>query len=247
MRPLLLAVLIPAVALFAVACSDASAPARPDPSRLDGASFAKPPAPPAVDGVIAAGEYADGATFTFAASLPSGGTTPVTVSITRDRRYLYIATRFDRGSAFHPNDLIGFGFDNDNDGVRENGDDLVLSGPFPVPNVPFVGDDFYFFDDGNSNQADDTDGGTFDVLGAYSVSGTTGTFELRHDLDSNDNAHDFSIDPMRTSQTVGFIVQVTLENDPVGVNTYVTTSKPSFTTYCQLTIGKKNVSVSCPA
>ena len=136
MRPLPRAVLIPAVALVAVGCSDASAPGRPDPSRLDGPSFAKPPAPPAVDGVIAAGEYADGATITFNASLPSGGTTPVTVLITRDRRYLYIATRFDRGSAFHPNDIIGFGFDNDNDGVAENGDDVVLSGPFPTPNVP---------------------------------------------------------------------------------------------------------------
>ena len=246
MRPLPHVVLIPAVALFAVGCSDASAPARLDPSRLGGASFAKPPAPPAVDGVIAAGEYADGATITFAASLPSGGSTPVTVSITRDRRYLYIATRFDRGSAFHPNDIIGFGFDNDNDGVAENGDDVVLSGPFPTQNMPFEGDDFYRVD-GGSSQADPTDGGTMDALGAYSVSGTTGTFEVRHDLDSSDDAHDFSIDPMRTSQTVGFIVQVTLENDPVGSNTYVTTSKPSFTTYCQLTIGKKAVSVSCPA
>ena len=247
MRPLQHVVLIPAVVFFAVGCSDASSPVRPDPSRLDGASYAKPPAPPAVDGVISPGEYADGSAITFTASLPSGGTTPVTVSFTRDRRYLYIATRFDRGSAFHPNDILGFAFDNDNDGIAENGDDVLLSGPFPTQNDPYVGDDFYRFDNGNSNQSDVSDGGTADVVGAYSVSGTTGTFELRHDLDSSDNAHDFSIDPMKTTQTVGIILQVSLENDPVGSNTYVHTFKPSFTTYCQLTIGKKTVSISCPA
>jgi hypothetical protein len=247
MHRLLLAVLIPTVALFTVGCSDASIPAGPDPSKLGAASFAKPAAPPAADGVIAAGEYADGATFSFMASLPSGGTTPVTASITRDRRYLYLAVSFDRGSAFHLNDLIAFEFDNDNDGVREDGDDIVLTGPSLTPNVAVPGGDFYRFDNGASNRSDEADGGTIDAVSAFGVSGTTGTFEIRHDLDSSDNAHDFSIDTMRGAQTVGVIVQVSLESDPEGSNAYVHTFKPSGSTYCQLTIGKKNVAVTCPA
>jgi len=124
---------------------------------------------------------------------------------------------------------------------------VLISGLLPTPNVGLVGGDWYRFDNGNSNGPDDLDGGTSDAVIAYGVSGTTGTFEYRHDLDSSDDAHDFSIDPMRTTQTIGFLVQVSLENDPVGSNTYVHSFKPSSTTYCQLTIGRKNVSVSCPA
>ena len=248
MRRLLISGIIPAVALFTVGCSDASAPVQPDPSRLDGPSFARPPADPVVNGVIAAGEYDAGATFTFPATLPGGGTTPVTVSIARDRTYLYLAMRFDRGTPFHANDIVAFEFDNDNDGVREDGDDGILSGPGPIFNTAVPGGDVYRkTENGSSFTNSDTDGGgTEDVIQAYGVSGTTGTFEMRKELNSGDSAHDFLIDPMRVAQTVGFLVQVSLENEPVGANTYLHSYKPSFTSYCQLTIGKKSMSVSCP-
>jgi len=246
MRRLPLALIVSAVGLVAVACSDGSVPTRPDPSALRGPSFAKPPAGPAADGVISSGEYSAGATLSFNASLPSGGTTPVTVYITHDRTYLYLAMVFDRGSAFHSNDIVSFEFDNDNDGVRENGDDIVLTAPLPTLNVAFPGADLYRFDNGDANQVDDADGGTTDVISAYGLSGTTATFEMRHDLNSADNAHDFSIDPMRAAQTVGFIAGMSLEADPPGSNTFTHSFKPSALTYCQLTIGKKTTSVTCP-
>jgi len=248
MRRLLISGLVPAVALFTIGCSDASAPVQPDPSQLGGPSFARPPADPVIDGVITTGEYDAGATITFPAMLPAGGTTPVTVSLARDRTYLYLAIKFDRGSAFHANDIVAVEFDNDNDGLREDGDDGILSGPNPLPNVAQAGGDVYRTHDATSGftESDTETGGTDEVIQAYGVSGTTGTFEMRKELNSGDTAHDFTIDPMRVAQTVGFLVQVSLENDPVGVNTYVHSFKPSFTSYCQLTIGKKSMAVSCP-
>ena len=248
MRRLLISRIVPAVALFTVGCSDASAPVPPDPSRLGGPSFAKPPADPVIDGVITAGEYDAGATLTFPATLPSGGTTPVTVSIARDRTYLYLAMRFDRGSPFHANDIVAFEFDNDNDGAREDGDDGIISGPGPTLNTAVSGGDVYRTTENGSSfaQSDELGGGTNEVIQAYGVSGTTGTFEMRKELNSGDSAHDFTIDPMRVAQTVGFLVQVSLEDEPVGVNTYVHTFKPSSTTYCQLTFTKKSMAVSCP-
>jgi hypothetical protein len=39
---------------------------------------------------------------------------------------------------------------------------------------------------------------------------------------------------------------VALELNPVGSGTFVSSFKPSSTTYCQLTIGKKTTSVTCP-
>ena len=247
MRRLPLAVVV-SMALAAAGCSDASAPVRPDPSSLGGASFARSPVSgPVVNGIIAAGEYDDGATVTFPVTLPGGGTATATVSFTHDRKDLYMAVAFDRGSPFHTNDIVGIEFDNDNDGIRENGDDIILSGPLPVLNTPGDGGDWYRFNNGNDNGPDGETGGTQDATIAWGVVGTRGTFEMRHDLDSDDDAHDFSIDLMRGTQTVGFLVQVSLEDEPVGVNTYVHSYKPSSSTYCRLTIGKKTTAISCPA
>ena len=247
MPRLLLAVVVPTFALIAAGCSDASAPVSPDPSTLGGASFTRPSAGPVVNGIIADGEYDSGASVTFPVSLPTGGTATATVSFTHDRTDLYMAISFDRGSAFHRNDIVGIEFDNDNDGIRENGDDIVLSGWLPELNRAYDGGDWYRFNNGNDNGPDDFDGGTQEVTQAWGVVGTRGTFEMRHDLDSDDDAHDFSIDPMRSAQTVGFIVQVSLEYDPAGVNTYLHSFKPSSATYCRLTIGKKTTAISCPA
>jgi hypothetical protein len=249
MRRLLISGIVPAVALFTIGCSDASAPVLPDASRLGEPSFARPAAGPAIDGVITAGEYDAGATITFSATLPNNaGTAPVTVFITRDRTYLYLAMRFDRGSPFHANDIVAFEFDNDNDGVREDGDDGIISGPGPILNSPQEGGDVYRTRDEFSTfaQSDELGGGTTDVIQAYGVLGTVGTFEMRKELDSGDSAHDFTIDPMRVAQTVGLLVQVSLENDPVGVNSYAHTFKPT-SAYCQLTVAKKSLAVSCPS
>ena len=173
----------------------------------------------------------------------------MTVSIARDRTYLYLAMRFDRGSPFHANDIVAFEFDNDNDGVREDGDDGIISGPGPILNAAQPGGDVYRTHDESSGfaQGDELGGGTNEVIQAYGLSGTIGTFEMRKELNSGDSAHDFTIDPMRVAQTVGFLVQVSLEKESPDENTYVHTFKPSFMSYCHLTFTKKSMALSCPA
>jgi len=233
-----------AVVSLATGCSDPSTATRPDPSSLIGPTFDRPLPPPTLDGIITRGEYDDAATVRFLLFMPTGVPTPVTVYITHDRTDLYMAVTFDRLSAFSPNDIIGFEFDNDNDGVTENGDDIVLSNP-NTPFVVFPGADYYRFDDGAHNQSDAADGGTVDVSSVFGVSstGTVGVFEFRHDLNSADDAHDFSIDPIPNPQTIGVRIGVSLEVSP-GV--YSHTFHPSQTTFCQLTIAKKTTSLSCP-
>lgn len=234
-----------AAAVSATACSDPGAPTRADPSRISGPSLSRPIVTPTLDGAIGVGEYASAASVTFNASLPAGGSTPVTVYITHDNTDLYLAVTFDRLTAFHLNDIVAFEFDNDNDGVREDGDDIVLTGPTTTPGVVQAGADYYRFNGGAANQSDAADGGTIDVSSVFGVTGTVGVFEFRHDLNSADDAHDFSIDPP-PPQTVGVIMQVSLEADPPGSNTYTHTLFPSAQTYCHLTVGKKTTSLSCP-
>ena len=46
--------------------------------------------------------------------------------------------------------------------------------------------------------------------------------------------------------TLGMQIGVQLEADPVGSGITVDTYKPTFATYCQLTLGKKTTAVTCP-
>ena len=200
--------------------------------------------PPTLDGRISRGEYEGAASATFTLFLPTGVPSRVTVYITHDRTDLYMAVTFNRRSAFSPNDLVGFEFDNDNDGDTENGDDIVLSNA-NTPFVVFPGADYYRFNNGAFNESDASDGGTNDVSSVFGVSssGTVGVFEFRHDLNSADDAHDFSIDPVPNPQTVGVRIGLSLEFSP-GVVSH--TFEPSQTTFCQLTIAKKTTTLSCP-
>jgi len=236
------------VAVLGTACSDASTPTSPNPATVNAPNLGKlPTAPPAIDGVMSPGEWDNAATFPFRLFVPStAGAVPATVYITHDKTYLYLALTFDRTSAFHPNDFIGFEFDNDNDGIREDGDDIVLAGAGTQQNVAIAGGDYYRFNGGNYNGSDVGGGGTIDAVSAWGAIGTTGVFEIRHPLNSGDTAHDFSIDPSMSPVTVGIQVGASLEADPVGSGLTADTSYPSFTTYCKLTISKKTTSVSCP-
>lgn len=232
-----------------VACSDsATAPppnqSKPATSALDPIFGKNSIVPPVVDGVLSPDEYKGAATLSFRVLLPPtvpGGATPATVYVTHDATYLYIATVFDRKSPFHPTDLVAFEFDNDNDGVREDGDDIVLTDANRPQNVALDGGDFYRFNGGAYNQSDPV----LNATSAWGTVGTTGVFEIRHELNSTDDAHDFSIDPSNGAVTVGMITQVSLENDPVGSSVWTHTAVPSFTTYCHLTISKKATSPTC--
>jgi len=141
---------------------------------------------------------------------------------------------------------LGFEFDNDNDGVRENGDDIVLTTASAPQNVQGPAADFHRYNGGVGNKADIADGGTADAITAWGAIGTKGVFEFRHPLNSADDTHDISINPVNGAVSVGLEMMVKLEMGAVGSGTYVTTHHPSSTTYCKLTIGKITVSVSCP-
>ena len=234
-----------------VACSDgATAPQahRLDPATtaVESPSFGKnTTVSPVVDGVIGSGEYSGAATFSFRVVLPPtvpGSATMATAYVTHDATYLYLAITFDRNSPFHPRDFVGFEFDNDNDGIREDGDDIVLADANRPQNVALNGGDYYRFNGGASNQSDPV----INATSAWGTVGTTGVFEIRHELNSTDNAHDFSINPASGPVTVGMMTQVSLENDPMWSGVWTHTGKPSFVSYCQLTIGKKTTSVTCP-
>jgi hypothetical protein len=248
MRRTTLAVLIPVIAGFAVACSDSSSPTSPNRSAVNEPNLGKlPVAPPAIDGVMGAGEWDAAATFPFRLLVPSPvGAVPATVYITHDKTYLYLAVAFDRASAFHPSDFVAFEFDNDNDGIREDGDDILIASAGVPQNVAGPGGDYYRFNNGNYNQSDVGGGGTVDALAAWGALGTKGVFEIRQPLNSADDAHDFSIDPSMSPVTVGIQVGGSLEADPVGSGVTADTAYPTFTTYCKLTIGKKTTSVICP-
>lgn len=227
------------------ACSDSSTAPQSAAPATSVPSFGKNSvASPVIDGVMSPGEWDSAAKFSFRVMLASTqGAVPATVYVTHDRSYLYLVATFDRTSPFHANDIVGFEFDNDNDGVREDGDDIVFATPAVAPNTALPGGDYYRLNGGAANQSDVSVGGTNDVLAAWGAVGTTGVFEIRHPLNDTDNAHDFSIVP---TQTVGMLTQVSLETDPAGSNVWVHTLYPTPTTYCQLTIAKKSTSVTCP-
>lgn len=248
MRRTPLAVLIPMVAVLGTACSDASTPTSPNASAVNTPSLGKiPVVPPAIDGVMSPGEWDGAATIPFRLYVPGpAGAVPAMAYITHDKASMYLAVAFDRMSPFHPTDFLGFEFDNDNDGIREDGDEIVMTFASLPQNVAGAGADYYRFNGGFDNQSDALDGGTNDVVTAWGAIGTKGVFEIRHPLKSGDAAHDFSLDPSVSPVTVGVEIGVSLEKDPVGSWAMVNTYYPSLTTYCRVTLTKKSTSVICP-
>ena len=235
-----------------VACSDDATAPRRTPRVPPGISAVDNPdliklilLPPVVDGKLGQNEYLGAATKSFMATLPSGaGLTPVTVYVKHDKNYLYLATVFDRMSPFHAFDRVGFEFDADNDGKTENGDDGVMVGASTPQYVQGPTFDLYRFQGGVQSKFDIADGGTTDPIGAWGATGTKGVFEIRHPLNSADNAHDISIDPSNGPVSVGMRTMVQLEEEPVGsyvvARTYMANGK-----YCRLTIGTGTTSINC--
>src|SRR5215207_7188830 len=113
------AAVIAGVLLSAAACSDNATAPRPEArvpgviSAVDNPDLSKiGVVAPMVDGKIGTGEYMGAAAFKFTATLPpsafGGGSTPVTVYVTHDQTYLYLAATFDRKTPFRANDRLGF-------------------------------------------------------------------------------------------------------------------------------------------
>ena len=151
-----------------------------------------------IDGVFSPLEWdnASRAGFLAAVHSPNGEetTTPAVVFVMNDAVNLYLGVKVERPDL--GNSSVGFEFDNDNSGDRENGDDsLVLNAGI-----------HFFSDNVRTNQPPcpsafpgacgfvDTDlGGTLDGEGVASSDGTFAYYEISHPLDSADDLYDFSL------------------------------------------------------
>ena len=174
--------------------------------------------------------------------MPYGGTL-VTVYAKRDKTNLYLATVYDRKSPILYDQVV-FEFDNDNDGVREDGDDMIGTNSTMPINLPLDVMDMFRTNGGSSSNHDELDGATRDVMSAWGAVGNTAVFEISHALDSSDDAHDFSIDATAGPVTVGMQIMMSIQAAP-NTASWIHTLYPSPTTYCKLTIGKKTVALAC--
>ena len=156
-----------------------------------------------IDGVMNSGEWDSAGRVSFLMNIP-GGTTPATFYSMSDANNLYLALRIQRPVM----DSISMSveFDNDHDGVREPGDDVLglNTSPFGPPSIFDV---FRFpcsgapADSAGCSGFDTGDGGSSDVTGTASNDGTFTVIEISRLLNSADDAHDFSLN---AGDTVGF-------------------------------------------
>jgi len=165
-----------------------------------------------IDGTFGPGEWDKAAQISFLANAPlndGGGTTPVTLFVMNDATNLYLALKIIRssfGGATNPS----FEFDNNHNGIVEEGDDLfgMFVGIFSPPQ---------FIDGFRTSQPpcplglcglrDSDFGGTNDGTTAATNNGQFTLIELLHPLDGGDHLHDFALHP---GNTVGFALSLTL-------------------------------------
>lgn len=196
--------------LFTVQVSDATSPAATDvrtfrlrifPVSLS--AFGTP----AVDGVLSAGEWDNAACQSLVVNVPGGGTTPARLCVMNDAQKLYVALRFNRAAA-DPGNSLGVEFDNDNDGIAENGDDVMVMNPdvgftdifrTNIPPCPAG------LDPAACGLKDVDDSGTNDGTGAFANDGTISVYEMSHPLKSGDAGHDFALTP---GDAVGFWIML---------------------------------------
>jgi hypothetical protein len=161
---------------------------------------------PVIDGVVNLGEWAGTGTWDVAVRTPRGGTSPASFYVMNDALNLYVGFRFERPAADVGNSLA-VEFDNDNDGIAENGDDVIL-----------VNGGSGFYDDVRTNLPpcppgsapascgpEDTDlGGTEDGVGFFSNNGIHSMYEMSHPLNSGD-INDFALSAF-SGDIVGFFL-----------------------------------------
>lgn len=173
-----------------------------------------------IDGIMTPGEWATAASVEFQANLPAndgGGTAPATLYVMNDGVNLYIGLKIARpsyGGAINP----VLEFDNDNDGVREPGDDVFGMSVGRYSPVAFFDDYRYTCPGAPAGTAgcgpSDTASvagfpppGTTDGAAAATNNGQFTYIEMFHPLDSTDDLHDFSLVP---GATVGFTLSLRL-------------------------------------
>ncbi len=163
-----------------------------------------------VDGIMSPGEWDGAGRVDLVVNTPGGGTTPATLYIMNDNLNLYLAVHFAR-QIIDPGNSLSFGFDNNDNGVAENGDESFglgygIDGPRFIdgfrtdipPCTPDAGPAGCGFSDIDY-------GGTNDGQGAFRNDGTFSVYEMSHPLSSGDVGHDFALS---AGQTVGFYLQL---------------------------------------
>ncbi len=167
-----------------------------------------------IDGVMSLGEWDNAIKIEFQANVPpsdGGGTTPATLYIMNDGLDLYLAVKIARSSFGSATQFIS-DFDNNDDGIMEDGEDGFW---VTINNVQRMFVDTYLFncpasatDPANCKKASDTDPnqgiqpyGTKDGDVAANNDGSFTIIELSHLLNSKDALHDFSLKP---GDKVGF-------------------------------------------
>ncbi len=156
-----------------------------------------------IDGTMNSGEWDSAGRVSFLVNIP-GGTAPATFYSMSDANNLYLALRIQRPVMDSVSMVVEF--DNDHDGVREAGDDVIVlnTSPFAPPSVFDVFRSPCPFDPTNvagCSGIDTDNGGTMDAIGAASNDGTYTVIEISRPLNSADDAHDFSLN---AGDTVGF-------------------------------------------
>ncbi len=169
-----------------------------------------------INGTLDSGEWTNAATADLTIKLPTGeggGTTTGRLYVMNDSSNLYLGLKVDRSLKDTAGGLFFFiEFDNDNDGAREDGDEILLAS-FSSSSSPGLTDRVRV---GTNSSATDTDrGGTNDINGSASLDGPSSFFELSHPLDSADNANDFSL---TLGQIIGFRLTFQIW-DPDGAQT----------------------------
>jgi len=81
-----------------------------------------------VDGILSPGEWDAAGSIDLVINLPGGGTEAATLFVMNDATDLYLALRFAR-SVVDPGNSLVLEFDNNDDGVAANGDDVIVFNP----------------------------------------------------------------------------------------------------------------------
>ena len=163
-----------------------------------------------IDGVMIPEEWDNAVKINFLANVPPsegvGRTTPATLSIMNDGLYLYLAIKVDRPS-FGLQTLFQVDFDNNNNGIAEDGDDGFQMTAAADSTPPTFLDTYRYTCPGapagsaGCNAEDTNTGrgilpaGTNDGHGTATNDGTVTIMMIRHLLNSTDTTHDFSLRP----------------------------------------------------
>ncbi len=143
--------------------------------------------PPTIDGVLGATEWTGAAHTSFSIGWSFVGD----LWVMNDATNLYVAVKI-ADTSLTTMDRLYIAFDNNNNGVREAGDDIL----------GVMGDgEFMDLFWGPTTKFDNFEAGSSDGEGKSSGSGGFNSFEISHPLNTADNVHDFSL---TAGDTVGF-------------------------------------------